>query len=237
MKTYSLRRRGRSERVGGPDLKIRSASRSRLVGATGSGKSTVAPAGALYTRNAGPRAVGRARRARASTRRRQGGAVALVFEEPFLSPRVCVRHPLWRAGCRDEAGAPAATHPGAAGFAPSFRTDTHGLGERGFSLSGADSDSESRSRARSPRSRGTRPRRPATSAVDATKEHEIRAALAKVIARADDPRDRAQARDHRAADRVAVPRDDASDEGTHCELVRRSASLSGAPDAPESEAA
>ena len=210
----------------GLDLEIRSGESVALVGATGSGKSTVAGLLArLYDPDAGSVLLDGhdVRELRLADVR---GAVALVFEETFLfteSVRENIR--FGRPDAEDEAVLGAATLAGAAGFIAELPDgyDTV-LGERGFSLSGGQ-----RQRIAIARAILADPAvlvlDDATSAVDATKEHEIRAALAKVM------RGRTTlVIAHRPAtialaDRVAVLEDGRIvDEGTHAELVRRSAS-------------
>jgi ATP-binding cassette subfamily B protein len=210
----------------GLDLEIRSGESVALVGATGSGKSTVAGLLArLYDPDAGSVLLDGhdVRELRLADVR---GAVALVFEETFLfteSVRENIR--FGRPDAEDEAVLGAATLAGAAGFIAELPNgyDTV-LGERGFSLSGGQ-----RQRIAIARAILADPAvlvlDDATSAVDATKEHEIRAALAKVM------RGRTTlVIAHRPAtialaDRVAVLEDGRIvDEGTHAELVRRSAS-------------
>ncbi|MDP9308193.1 MAG: ABC transporter ATP-binding protein/permease [Actinomycetota bacterium] len=210
----------------GLDLEIRSGESVALVGATGSGKSTVAGLLArLYDPDAGSVLLDGhdVRELRLADVR---GAVALVFEETFLfteSVRENIR--FGRPDAEDEAVLGAARLAGAAGFIAELPDgyDTV-LGERGFSLSGGQ-----RQRIAIARAILADPAvlvlDDATSAVDATKEHEIRAALAKVM------RGRTTlVIAHRPAtialaDRVAVLEDGRIvDEGTHAELVRRSAS-------------
>jgi ATP-binding cassette subfamily B protein len=210
----------------GLDLEIRSGESVALVGATGSGKSTVAGLLArLYDPDAG-RVLLDGHDVRELRLADVRGAVALVFEETFLfteSVRENIR--FGRPDADDEAVLGAAMLAGAAGFIAELPDgyDTV-LGERGFSLSGGQ-----RQRIAIARAILADPAvlvlDDATSAVDATKEHEIRAALAKVM------RGRTTlVIAHRPAtialaDRVAVLEDGRIvDEGTHAELVRRSAS-------------
>jgi ATP-binding cassette, subfamily B, bacterial len=195
-----------------------------LVGATGSGKSTVA---GLLARLYDPE-DGRVlldghdlRELRLSDVR---GAVALVFEETFLfseSVRENIR--VGRPDANDDDVRHAAELAGAAQFIGELPDGYETvLGERGFSLSGGQ-----RQRIAIARAILADPAvlvlDDATSAVDATKEHEIRAALAEVM----------QGRTtlviaHRPAtialaDRVALLEDGRIvDEGTHNELLRRS---------------
>jgi ATP-binding cassette subfamily B protein len=210
----------------GLDLEIRSGESVALVGATGSGKSTVAGLLArLYDPDAG-RVLLDGHDVRELRLADVRGAVALVFEETFLfteSVRENIR--FGRPDADDGAVLGAATLAGAAGFIAELPDgyDTV-LGERGFSLSGGQ-----RQRIAIARAILADPAvlvlDDATSAVDATKEHEIRAALAKVM------RGRTTlVIAHRPAtialaDRVAVLEDGRIvDEGTHAELARRSAS-------------
>jgi ATP-binding cassette subfamily B protein len=210
----------------GLDLEIRSGESVALVGATGSGKSTVAGLLArLYDPDAG-RVLLDGHDVRELRLADVRGAVALVFEETFLfteSVRENIR--FGRPDADDEAVLGAATLAGAAGFIAELPDgyDTV-LGERGFSLSGGQ-----RQRIAIARAILADPAvlvlDDATSAVDATKEHEIRAALTKVM------RGRTTlVIAHRPAtialaDRVAVLEDGRIvDEGTHAELVNRSAS-------------
>ncbi len=153
-----------------------------LVGATGSGKSTVA---GLLARHYDPE-DGRVlldghdlRDLRLADVRR---AVALVFEETFLfSESVHENIRVGRPEADDEAVQRAAELAGAAEFITNLPEgfDTV-LGERGFSLSGGQ-----RQRIAIARAILADPAvlvlDDATSAVDATKEHEIRAALTEVM--------------------------------------------------------
>jgi ATP-binding cassette, subfamily B, bacterial len=196
-----------------------------LVGATGSGKSTVAGLLArLYDPDGGAvRLDGHdVRELRLAEVR---SAVALVFEETFLftdTVRENIRFARPDAG--DDEVERAAALAGAAEFIADLPDgyDTV-LGERGFSLSGGQ-----RQRVAIARAILADPAvlvlDDATSAVDATKEHEIRAALTTVM----------QGRTtlviaHRPAtialaDRVAVLEGGRIvEEGTHVELLRRSA--------------
>jgi ATP-binding cassette subfamily B protein len=208
----------------GLDLEIRAGESVALVGATGSGKSTVAGLLArLYDPDGGRVLLdGRDLRERrlADVRR----AVALVFEETFLfseSVRENIRfgHP----EADDAAVARAAELAGAAEFIAQLPEEYETvLGERGFSLSGGQ-----RQRIAIARAILADPAvlvlDDATSAVDATKEHEIRAALAEVM------RGRTTlVIAHRPAtialaDRVAVlERGRIVEDGAHAELLARS---------------
>jgi ATP-binding cassette subfamily B protein len=208
----------------GLDLHVAPGESLALVGATGSGKSTVAGLLArLYDPDDGTvRLDGHdVRELRIADVRR---AVALVFEETFLftdTVRENIRFARPDAG--DDEVERAAELAGAAGFIADLPDgyDTV-LGERGFSLSGGQ-----RQRIAIARAILADPAvlvlDDATSAVDATKEHEIRAALTTVM----------QGRTtlviaHRPAtialaDRVALLEGGRIvEEGTHADLLRRS---------------
>jgi ATP-binding cassette, subfamily B, bacterial len=208
----------------GLDLHVSPGESVALVGATGSGKSTVA---GLLARLYDPE-DGRVlldghdlRDLRLDDVRR---AVALVFEETFLfseSVRENIR--VGRPDAGDEDVQRAAELAGAADFVANLPDgyDTV-LGERGFSLSGGQ-----RQRIAIARAILADPALlvldDATSAVDATKEHEIRAALAEVM------RGRTTlVIAHRPAtialaDRVAVLEGGGIvEEGTHDELISES---------------
>src|SRR5439155_1120586 len=166
----------------GLDLHVAPGESVALVGATGSGKSTVAGLLArLYDPDAGSVSLDGhdVRALRISDVR---GAVALVFEETFLftdTVRENIRFA--RPDASDEAVQRAAELAGAAEFVADLPDgyDTV-LGERGFSLSGGQ-----RQRVAIARAILADPAvlvlDDATSAVDATKEHEIRAALTTVM--------------------------------------------------------
>jgi ATP-binding cassette subfamily B protein len=209
----------------GLDLHVAPGESLALVGATGSGKSTVA---GLLARLYDPE-DGRVlldghdlRNLRLSDVRR---AVALVFEETFLfseSVRENIR--VGRPDANDDDVRRAAELAGAAAFTDDLPDgyDTI-LGERGFSLSGGQ-----RQRIAIARAILADPAvlvlDDATSAVDATKEHEIRAALGEVmhgrttLVIAHRPATIA------LADRVAVLEGGRIvEEGTHEELLVRSA--------------
>jgi ATP-binding cassette subfamily B protein len=209
----------------GLDLHVAPGESVALVGATGSGKSTVA---GLLARLYDPE-DGRVlldahdlRELRLSDVRR---AVALVFEETFLfsesvRENICVGRP----GADDADVERAAELAGAAEFIARLPDGYETvLGERGFSLSGGQ-----RQRIAIARAILADPAvlvlDDATSAVDATKEHEIRAALAEVmhgrttLVIAHRPATIA------LADRVAVlDGGRIVEQGTHAELLRGSA--------------
>ena len=166
----------------GLDLHVAPGESLALVGATGSGKSTVAGLLArLYDPDRGVvRLDGHdVRQLRISDVRR---AVALVFEETFLFTDTVRENIRFSApDANDDAIARAAGLAGAAEFIADLPDgyDTV-LGERGFSLSGGQ-----RQRIAIARAILADPAvlvlDDATSAVDATKEHEIRAALTTVM--------------------------------------------------------
>jgi ATP-binding cassette subfamily B protein len=209
----------------GLDLHLGASESVALVGATGSGKSTVAGLLARLYDPDGGRVLLDGRDLRELRLEDVRQSVALVFEETFLfteSVRENIRFGRPEAG--DEAVAEAARLAGAAEFIAELPDGYETvLGERGFSLSGGQ-----RQRIAIARAIVADPAvlvlDDATSAVDAAKEHEIRAALAEtmrgrttlVIA-------------HRPAtialaDRVAVLDDGRIvEEGEHAELLRRSA--------------
>jgi ATP-binding cassette subfamily B protein len=209
----------------GLDLHVAPGESLALVGATGSGKSTVAGLLARLYDPEGGRVVldgHDLRDLRLSDVRR---AVALVFEETFLfSESVHENIRVGRPEASDDEVRRAAELAGAAAFIEDLPDgyDTI-LGERGFSLSGGQ-----RQRVAIARAILADPAvlvlDDATSAVDATKEHEIRAALGEVM------RGRTTlVIAHRPAtialaDRVAVlDGGRIVEEGTHEELLARSA--------------
>jgi ATP-binding cassette, subfamily B, bacterial len=213
----------------GLDLHVAPGESVALVGATGSGKSTVAGLLARLYDPEGGRVLldgHDLRDLRLDDVRR---AVALVFEETFLfseSVRENIR--VGRPDADDEDVQRAAELAGAADFVANLPDgfDTI-LGERGFSLSGGQ-----RQRIAIARAILADPALlvldDATSAVDATKEHEIRAALTEVM------RGRTTlVIAHRPAtialaDRVAVLEGGGIvEEGTHGELIARSARYRG----------
>jgi ATP-binding cassette, subfamily B, bacterial len=166
----------------GLDLHVAPGESLALVGATGSGKSTVAGLLARLYDPEGGRVLldGHDLRDLRLTDVRR--AVALVFEETFLfseSVRENIR--VGRPEAGDDEVQRAAELAGATAFIDDLPDgyDTI-LGERGFSLSGGQ-----RQRIAIARAILADPAvlvlDDATSAVDATKEHEIRAALAEVM--------------------------------------------------------
>ena len=211
--------------LNGLDLHVAPGESLALVGATGSGKSTVAGLLArLYDPEDG-RVLLDGHDLRALRIADVRSAVALVFEETFLfseSVRENIR--LGRPDADDPSVERAAALAGAAEFISDLPNgyDTV-LGERGFSLSGGQ-----RQRIAIARAILADPAvlvlDDATSAVDATKEHEIRAALGEVM------RGRTTlVIAHRPAtialaDRVAVLEGGRIvEEGRHAELLQRSA--------------
>src|SRR6266542_5969644 len=166
----------------GLDLHVAPGESLALVGATGSGKSTVAGLLArLYDPDDGAVLLDGhdVRELRLADVRR---AVALVFEETFLftdTVRENIR--LARPDARDEDIERAAALAGAAEFVADLPEGYETvLGERGFSLSGGQRQRVAIARAILADA-AVLVLDDATSAVDATKEHEIRAALATVM--------------------------------------------------------
>jgi ATP-binding cassette subfamily B protein len=209
----------------GLDLHVAPGESVALVGATGSGKSTVAGLLArLYDADDG-RVVLDGHDVRSLRLTDVRRTVALVFEDTFLftdTVRENIR--FGRPEASDEDVVRAAELAGAAEFIAAL-PDGYAtvLGERGFSLSGGQ-----RQRIAIARAILADPAvlvlDDATSAVDATKEHEIRAALAEVM------RGRTTlVIAHRPAtialaDRVAVlDHGRIVEEGAHAELLRDSA--------------
>ena len=166
----------------GLDLHVAPGESVALVGSTGSGKSTIAGLLArLYDPDAGSVSLD-GHDVRALRIADVRGAVALVFEETFLftdTVRENIRFA--RPDARNEDVERAAELAGAAGFIADLPDGYETLlGERGFSLSGGQ-----RQRVAIARAILADPAvlvlDDATSAVDATKEHEIRAALTTVM--------------------------------------------------------
>jgi len=208
----------------GLDLCLAPGESLALVGATGSGKSTVAGLLArLYDPDAGSVVIDGhdVKSLRLSDVR---GAVALVFQETFLfSDTVRENIRFARPDSNNEAVERAAELAGAAEFVADLPDgyDTI-LGERGFSLSGGQ-----RQRVAIARAILADPAvlvlDDATSAVDATKEYEIRAALTKVMAGRTTLVIAHRPATIALADRVAVLEGGRIvEEGTHGELLRSS---------------
>jgi ATP-binding cassette subfamily B protein len=209
----------------GLDLRVPAGQSLALVGATGSGKSTVAGLLArLYDPDEGAvRLDGHdVRELRLADVRR---SVALVFEETFLftdTVRENIR--FGRPDAGDEDVERAAALAGAAEFIADLPEGYETvLGERGFSLSGGQ-----RQRIAIARAILANPAvlvlDDATSAVDATKEHEIRAALATVMEGRTTLVIAHRPATIALADRVAVLEGGRiAEEGTHAELLQRSA--------------
>jgi ATP-binding cassette subfamily B protein len=210
----------------GLDLHVAPGESLALVGATGSGKSTVAGLLArLYDPEGGRVLLDGIdlRELRLADVRR---AVALVFEETFLfseSVRENIR--VGRPEADDDAVERAAALAGAAEFVERLPEGYETvLGERGFSLSGGQ-----RQRIAIARAILADPAvlvlDDATSAVDATKEHEIRAKLGEVMEGRTTLVIAHRPATIALADRVAVLEGGRIVEhGTHDELLRRSAS-------------
>jgi ATP-binding cassette, subfamily B, bacterial len=208
----------------GLDLRVPAGQSLALVGATGSGKSTIAGLLArLYDPDEGAvRLDGHdVRDLRLADVRR---AVALVFEETFLftdTVRENIR--FGRPDAGDEQVERAAALAGAAefiaGLPDAYETV---LGERGFSLSGGQ-----RQRIAIARAILADPAvlvlDDATSAVDATKEHEIRSALTTVMEGRTTLVIAHRPATIALADRVAVLEGGRIvEEGTHGELLQHS---------------
>jgi ATP-binding cassette subfamily B protein len=208
----------------GLDLHVAAGESVALVGATGSGKSTIAGLLArLYDPDEGSVSLDGhdVRALRISDVR---GAVALVFEETFLfTDTVSENIRFARPHARDDDVERAAELAGAAGFIADLPDgyDTL-LGERGFSLSGGQ-----RQRVAIARAILADPAvlvlDDATSAVDATKEHEIREALTTVMSGRTTLVIAHRPATIALADRVAVlDRGRIVEQGTHAELLRSS---------------
>ena len=208
----------------GLDLHLAPGESLALVGPTGSGKSTIAGLLArLYDPDHGAVELDGhdVRELRLSDVRQ---AVALVFEETFLfSDTVKENIRFARPDAPDEEIERAAELAGAAGFIADLPDgyDTV-LGERGFSLSGGQ-----RQRIAIARAILANPAvlvlDDATSAVDATKEHEIRSALTTVMEGRTTLVIAHRPATIALADRVAVlDGGRIVEEGTHGELLRGS---------------
>ena len=208
----------------GLSLEIPAGSSLALVGATGSGKSTVAALLArFYDVERGRVTIGGVdvREIRLDDLRR---GVGLVFEETFLFGDT-VRGNVGFAipGADDEDVHRAARLAGASEFVERLPEGYETmLGERGLSLSGGQ-----RQRLAIARAILADPQvlilDDATSAVDATKEHEIRAALAEVMAGRTTLVIAHRPATIALADRVAVVDGGRIvEQGTHAELVARS---------------
>ena len=208
----------------GLDLHLAPGESLALVGPTGSGKSTIAGLLArLYDPDHGAVELDGhdVRELRLSDVRQ---AVALVFEETFLfSDTVKENIRFARPDAPDEEIERAAELAGAAGFIADL-PDGYGtvLGERGFSLSGGQ-----RQRIAIARAILANPAvlvlDDATSAVDATKEHEIRSALTTVMEGRTTLVIAHRPATIALADRVAVLDEGRIvEEGTHGELLRGS---------------
>jgi len=207
------------------DLVVPAGQSVALVGATASGKSTVAKLIArFYDVDAGAVLLDGidVRHLRLEELR---GAVGLVFEETFLfsdsvAANIAFADPIAGADVIERAARLAGAHEFICELAEGYDTE---IGERGFSLSGGQ-----RQRIAIARAILADPRvlilDDATSAVDPTKEHEIRDALAEVM------RDRTTiVIAHRPAtialaERVVLVGDGhVVADGTHDELLRTSA--------------
>ena len=205
----------------GLSLAIPEGSSLALVGATGSGKSTVAALLArFYDPDGGRVTIGGVdvRDIRLDELRR---GVGLVFEETFLfGDTVSGNVGFAMPEAEEEDIRRAARLAGAAEFVERLPEGYETvLGERGFSLSGGQ-----RQRIAIARAILADPQvlilDDATSAVDATKEHEIRAALSEVMAGRTTLVIAHRPATIALADRVAVvERGRIAEEGTHAELI------------------
>jgi ATP-binding cassette subfamily B protein len=208
----------------GFDLEIPAGTSLALVGATGSGKSTAASLLArFYDPDAGRVEIGGVdvRELKLSELRR---GVGIVFAETFLfgdtvRGNVGFGAPEAGEGEIEEAAKLAGAHEFVERLPEGYETT---LGERGFSLSGGQ-----RQRIAIARAILADPKvlilDDATSAVDATKEHEIRAALAEVMLGRTTLVIAHRPATIALADRVAVVDEGrVVDQGTHAELLARS---------------
>jgi ATP-binding cassette, subfamily B, bacterial len=208
----------------GLTLDIPAGSSLALVGSTGSGKSTVAALLArFYDPDGGRVTIGGVdvRTIRLEDLRR---GVGIVFEETFLFGDTVSGNVAFADPDVDDAEIRRATRlAGAAEFVERLPKGYETmLGERGFSLSGGQ-----RQRLAIARAILADPQvlilDDATSAVDATKEHEIRAALAEVMAGRTTLVIAHRPATIALADRVAVVEQGRIvEQGTHAELVTRS---------------
>ena len=211
--------------LSGLTLEIPAGTSLALVGSTGSGKSTAAALLArFYDPDSGRVTIGGVDVREIALEDLRHG-VGLVFEETFLFGDT-VRGNVGFAApeADDEAIRRAARLAGAAEFVERLPEGYETmLGERGFSLSGGQ-----RQRIAIARAILADPHvlilDDATSAIDATKEHEIRAALAEVMAGRTTLVIAHRPATIALADRVAVVDEGrVIEEGTHAELVARSA--------------
>jgi ATP-binding cassette, subfamily B, bacterial len=206
-------------------LEIPAGTSLALVGATASGKSTAAALLArFYDPNAGSVSIGGidVRELRLDELRR---GVGLVFEETFLfGDTVRGNVGFGSPDADDDAILRATRLAGASEFVDDLPEGYETvLGERGFSLSGGQ-----RQRIAIARAILSDPQvlilDDATSAVDATKEHEIRAALAEVMAGRTTLVIAHRPATIALADRVAVVEDGrVVEQGRHADLIARSA--------------
>jgi ATP-binding cassette subfamily B protein len=208
----------------GLSLEIPEGTSLALVGSTGSGKSTAAALLArFYDPDAGRVTIGGVDVREIGLEQLRRG-VGLVFEETFLfGDTVRGNVGFARPGAAEEEIERAARLAGAAEFVEQLPAGYETmLGERGFSLSGGQ-----RQRLAIARAILANPQvlilDDATSAVDATKEHEIRAALAQVMAGRTTLVIAHRPATIALADRVAVVEEGRVVEaGTHAELAARS---------------
>ncbi|HUZ82761.1 MAG TPA: ABC transporter ATP-binding protein, partial [Gaiellaceae bacterium] len=208
----------------GFNLEIPAGTSLALVGSTGSGKSTAAALLArFYDAGAGTVTIGGVdvREIRLDELRR---GVGLVFEETFLfGDTVRGNVGFGVPDADDDAILRATRLAGASEFVERLPQGYETvLGERGFSLSGGQ-----RQRIAIARAILTDPHvlilDDATSAVDATKEHEIRAALAEVMAGRTTLVIAHRPATIALADRVAVVEDGrVVEQGAHADLLARS---------------